>query len=166
MRAILAAALLCCAIGCGGDDPYTGPPELILGTGESSFESLTDGQNIYVVQGPQGGFHLFGSVRTRGIDPGNPEDLSDPGNPTIDFRVFTTGTTEARIDALAAHYIQGLRSGGDYYEMIGRAVILDITDDSELDNVPIRFELELVDSNGVMLSDSRNLIAIPHPNNL
>lgn len=45
--------------------PSEEPPsiEVELGTGAERFESLTDGQEVVLVQGPQGGFHVWAAVR-------------------------------------------------------------------------------------------------------
>jgi hypothetical protein len=164
LRSIIVLAALAC--GCGGDDEpvVEGPPRIELGTGESSFESLSDGDEIEVVLGPQGGFHLVGSARVGGIHPGDPDDLGDPDNPTTTFRVFVGNT---RFDAMASSYTQGLEPAGNAeYDMIGRFVILDILDDAELSGMTVRFEVDVVSADGTaMASDSRMLLAVPHPNN-
>jgi hypothetical protein len=160
------ALLLALAVGTGGcaDDGPTGPPEVTLGTGTIEFEPLADGDTILVVQGPQGGFHVWGSVQVGNIDPGNPDDLSDPANPTTEFRVFR-GTD--RIDVGAAGYVQGLDPAGDgRYQMIGRAVILDILADDELDGVDIRLTVDVTSASGDSAGDERTLVARPDPNNL
>ncbi|MBT8493344.1 MAG: hypothetical protein KJO07_09835 [Deltaproteobacteria bacterium] len=160
------ALALVVLLGCGGDDEpvIEGPPRVELGSGESSFEPLVDGDEIEVVLGPQGGYHLVGSARVGGIDPGNPNDLGDSDNPTTTFRVFVGSS---RFDAMASTYTQGLKSAGNAeYEMIGRFVILDILDDAELDGMMVRFEVDVLAADGAgMASDSRTLLAVPHPNN-
>ncbi len=162
--------LLCVTVAaCGGDDEPdadTRPPSITLATGYDIFEPLADGDEIFIVQGPQGGFHFFGSFYATGIDPGNPEDLDDPDNPTGVFRVFE-GTT--RVDLTAANsFTQGLRSvpGTGGFGTVGRFVILDITNDAQLDGASVRFEIEVTDVHGVTVTDQRTLTAIPHPANL
>ena len=164
---VAALALAALALfSCGGDDEpvIEGPPRVELGTGEADFESLADGDDIEVVLGPQGGFHLVGSARVGGIHPGDSGDLGDPDNPTTTFRVFVGST---RFDAMASSYTQGLAPAGNAeYEMIGRFVILDILDDTELDGMTVRFDVDVVAADGTaMASDSRTLMAVPHPNN-
>jgi len=153
------------AAGCAADgaaDPV--PPEVTLGTGDVSFESLQSGDDIYIVQGPQGGFHFFGSVLVRGIDPGDPDNLDAPDNPTTDFQVWSGG---ARVDVMAAHYVQGLEPGPDAntYEMIGRLVILDIQADDELAGAQVRFLVSVTDTAGNSASCELMLTAVRHPNN-
>lgn len=45
-------------VGCTGTEP-TGPAELIVGTGEYTFEAVADGQDVDIVAGPQGGYHVW-----------------------------------------------------------------------------------------------------------
>lgn len=167
LERLLAWALVCLvAAGCGTDTaPPDSDPEVTLGTGATGFESLVDGDDIFIIQGPQGGFHFLGSVQVRGLEPGDPEDLSDPDNPTSEFRVLAGG---ARVDLRAASYTQGLdpASSEHTYEMIGRLVILDITADDQLADVEVVFEVEVRDSRGRSARDQRTLIAVPHPANL
>ncbi|WP_437565905.1 hypothetical protein [Sorangium sp. So ce542] len=60
--------LLALAPGCvGGDEPAQGIAE--LGTGEWQFEPLADGQEVALAHGAQGGWHLWTSIRTLGLEP-------------------------------------------------------------------------------------------------
>jgi len=163
--AIAACAALGACSGADGDSADAAPAAVTVGTGYDAFESLTDGDDIYVVQGPQGGFHVFGSFWATGIDPGDPDNLQDPGNPSSEFRVFDSGT---RIDIVEANgFTQGLEpiDGTPGVGTIGRFVILDITDDAQLDGHTIRLEVTVTDVHGATASDARTLTAIPHPNN-
>ena len=56
-------ALLACV---AGPEDTEGPvePAVELGTGEWEWEDL--GEVINVIRGPQGGYHLLGSLRARG----------------------------------------------------------------------------------------------------
>ncbi len=47
--------------------PVNGPPEMILGTGDSTLEELPDGTIMPVYAGPQGGSHILLSVRTKNV---------------------------------------------------------------------------------------------------
>ncbi len=153
-----------CSLGCGGDvGAGDGSGSVELGTGMLEFEPLADGDTIYVVRGPQGGLHFVGSLRARGLVSGDPDDLASPDNPTTEFRALRDGQ---RIDIGAALYHQGLEDAGDgASEMIGRLVILDLTDDTALDGVEVRLEVELTDVAGDRAGDGRTLIARPHPQN-
>ncbi len=157
---VLAASLL--ALACG-DDGMDVVPAVELGTGATSFESLQVGDEIYVTQGPQGGFHVLGSVRVVGLSPGDADDLNDPDNPLTEFQLHRGAT---RVDGGAANYRQGLdRTTDDSYEMLGRLVILDIADDAELDDQGVTLSVTVTDRRGRSASDSIALTAIADPIN-
>ncbi|MEE2751661.1 MAG: hypothetical protein VX519_09540 [Myxococcota bacterium] len=141
-------------------------PQAKIGTGEWEWAELSDGAEIEVIQGPQGGFHLLGSVRVAGIESGDPESLGDADNPTSTFQVWVEGVPLAP----SAVYVQGLEpilgEGAPFsHEMVGRFAILDIESDDVLDGVSVEFEVEVVDVEGVVVQDSRSLLAVPHPLN-
>ena len=165
---VITAAMVLGSAACGstGGGPDAGPAGVTIGTGQTTFEPLADQDSIFIVQGPQGGYHFLGSFAARGIDPGDPDDLSDPDNPTSEFRVFVG---ELRRDLAAANrFKQGLESipGTGAVGTVGRLVILDIQDDDELADVMVRFEVSVTDSRGATAEDAVDLVAVPHPNNL
>jgi hypothetical protein len=158
--------LLSLLLACGGPDAGQVPVEGQLGTGEWEWEALVDGDEIPVIQGPQGGFHLLGSVRVAGLETGDPDDLSESQNPTTSFHVWR-GSTDL---TPGARYVQGLDPVTDdiepfTHEMIGRFAILDIDDDDELDGVELLFEVVVEDVQGELASDALWLWGYPDPNN-
>jgi hypothetical protein len=59
---------------CGAEpDPPAGEPRLELGTGSWRFEALADGQDVELVRGAQGGWHLWISLRVTGAELDHPE---------------------------------------------------------------------------------------------
>lgn len=46
-----------------------GKPDLVVGTGDFEFVPVAGGAPVEIVLGAQGGYHIFISVRARGIDP-------------------------------------------------------------------------------------------------
>jgi len=46
-----------------------GEPSAVIGTGDQEFESLSAGDPVTMVHGPQGGWHILGSLRARHIHP-------------------------------------------------------------------------------------------------
>lgn len=111
MRLLLLAFLLA---GCGGADaappgdlgdagaaepdaPPTGTVE--IGTSPGGFEPLVEGGTIPTYKGPQGGFHVYLTIRATGVDPGDknevPRTCSDAGtfkNPCINLDVLDVNT--------------------------------------------------------------------------
>jgi len=53
------------------EDAATVEPRVELGVGELDFEDVAEGDLVDAVRGPQGGFHVWGAVRTEGFDPGH-----------------------------------------------------------------------------------------------
>jgi hypothetical protein len=70
--AAIALALAGCAAGSGAPPPPDGPGNMLLGTIGASAEwvALTDGQDATLVEGAQGGFHVWMKVRVDGVAPG------------------------------------------------------------------------------------------------
>ena len=66
-RVVLLLASSILAAACGEAPPPEGEPVLELGTGSWRFEALEDGQEVELVAGAQGGWHVWISLRTQGI---------------------------------------------------------------------------------------------------
>lgn len=170
LRAALLLGALALAMGCKGEPDGEDtvpklPPMVEIGTGETEFVPLEDGDTIYIVYGPQGGYHFNGSLRVQGIEAGDPDHIDDPRNPITIFEAFEG---DNRVDMDASTYKQGIDPvDGEpgVYEMIGRRVILDITSDAVLDGKEVRMTVRIEDVNGVVVEDGRTLLAIPHPLN-
>ena len=162
-------SLLLILLGCAassGDTAIEWEPAAEIGTGEWEWAELEEGADISVIMGPQGGYHLLGSVRVAGLVAGDPDNLGDPDNPTTTFSVFH-GEENLTPGAV---YVQGLDPVGDpetgfQHEMVGRFAILGIADDDELDGVELRFHVRVEDVMGAAVEDERTLIAFSHPNN-
>lgn len=136
-----------------------------IGTGETAFVPLKDGDTIDIVHGPQGGYHFNGSLRVQGIVAGDPDFIDDPNNPITVFEAFEG---ETQIDLDFSTYKVGLDPvDGEpgVYQMLGRRVILDITSDDVLDGKEVRMTVKVEDIHGVVVEDERTLLAIPHPLN-
>lgn len=172
MRRLCLTALLFLAACDGGGGVDAGPrfdaagvtPEAELGTAEDSeFAPLSDGDELAYILGPQGGYHFLASVRVRGVEPGNPDMLSDPRNPRVEFRAWRG---DARVDIRASEYIQGLDPvAGEpgAFEMVGRLLILNITSCDDLTGETLRIEVEVQDVNGVVVTDEATVTAVPDP---
>lgn len=62
-------------------------PACTLGTGLTALEPFPP-EGMPVIRGPQGGWHVFGSLVCEGIEGGSDRDLLDPTNPTVSWRVL------------------------------------------------------------------------------
>jgi len=155
--------ILGCLVASGCQPPE---PAFELGTGELEFEALEDGDEIVVIHGPQGGYHLLGSLRAVGIETGNHDDLADPDNPTMQLEVEHDG----RQLVVNGTFTQGMvpTSPPDpswSHQILGRLAILDIADDSELDGEEVVFSARITPTSGPVFTDSRTLTVEPHPLN-
>lgn len=173
--AALAAAF---AIACSGgkdssgptDDTGTAPkldPALEIGTGDIAFVPIADGDTVFVVFGPQGGYHINASLRVQGIDNGEPTDVDAPDNPVTAFSATLDGVS-INLSGDATTYKQGIDpvpGEPGVYEMIGRRLLLNITDDAQLDGEEIVMTVHVEDKDGVALDDTRSVIAVPDPFN-
>ncbi len=159
-----ALPLLCAVLlaGCPAGDEE---PGLVLGTGEVEFEAITDGDVLQVIRGPQGGYHMLGSLLVKGIEAGNPDDLASDRNPTMSFDVEHDGDSIILLDA----FTQGLdeapsREAPYTHQLVGRFVVLDRTD-SQLDGETVTFSARIDDVNGLSVEDTVEVELEPHPFN-
>lgn len=165
MRCLLptAALLSLLLMGCptaGGD------PAIELGTGEIEFTPLSDGDELLIVFGPQGGYHVEGAFRVAGVDPGDRNDLTEPRNPRMEFDLVTEGGTLVMIGEIQQGLDDAPSSAAPYtHELLGRRVILDIVNDQIYNGDAATFSVELTDADGVVLSDSVDVVLAPHPLN-
>ena len=141
-------------------------PEVRLGTGEIAWQDVGEQGVVYVIYGPQGGYHLLGSVRVRGLNAGDASDLSSIQNPATAFSVIWNDVEMVT----SAPIVQGMdpvmEEGVDWtHEMIGRFAILDITTDQKIDNQEVTFSVTVTDAAGQSYRDTRNVIVEPHPSN-
>lgn len=63
----MAAATLALAIGCGPSPLAQGSAALLLGSGSPRFLPIVDGDEVDIIHGPQGGYHIWGSLLSRGL---------------------------------------------------------------------------------------------------
>jgi len=163
--------LIALLFGCdGGSGPdVVLDPDLQLGTGVDAFVPVEDGDEMLVVFGPQGGYHLDGSLRVQGIDPGDEDDLSAPDNPLTVFQVTTEdGTIVSGLQgADTVEFRQGIAAADTpgVYEMIGRKILLDIEDDAELEGQTLTVTVTVEDADGITLEDRHSVLAVASPYN-
>lgn len=132
---------------------------LQIGTDEGSgYVALVDGGTIKAYMGPQGGFHVYLSVRATGIDPGAasepPTTCTLAGsfrNPCVDFTV--TDVASGRVlDIFSPLRLPLVAEGGSFDIVPGRLVQLDIRSLDEVDGKRLRLAAALTDSNGTTVT--------------
>lgn len=118
-----------------------GAPEVILGTGQTDFTPLADGQTLTLEQGPQGGHHIWMAVRMRNLrQSGSPTTLTaklvdDPMSPIAPAAyVFTFDRDEGNYCKLFGLRFQldsgATDLGADYKRFLGKKleVTVSVTD--------------------------------------
>lgn len=85
-------ATLLLGAGCTGFE-VSGPPSVEVGTGQFDFEPVEVAEELPIIEGPQGGYHVWLGLRVRNLDPRNlridsqlfdaalPEDTASPPEP-------------------------------------------------------------------------------------
>ncbi|MSP59975.1 MAG: hypothetical protein EXR72_06475 [Myxococcales bacterium] len=114
---------------------YPGPPEVTLGTGVTTFVPVGEGADVPIIMGIQGGYHIWGSVRARYMEPQQIHllfTLTFPGGEKpFSIRHDTVDLT-------------GTRDGLDPGEHIGSAVFL--PDVVSVRGQPCLWRLEVTDT--------------------
>ena len=136
------------------------PATLELGTGSDTFETLADGQQLTMVHGPQGGWHMLGSGRVT-----NTRDV-------VGF-LYTIEAVESGVQVSWNQYYVQLASVGDctgaYPGMYGYLDVAALAD-GDADTPPeilagqeMRLDLTVTDPDGRTATDSRTVIAALDP---
>lgn len=166
----LIGALVACAACSGSDSTTVGvtptvdaavsdasAPSAELGTGGRSWQALPScgSGESEVVHGPQGGYHIFGRVRYRGL----------PSDVYVTYRVLSLDgarlLTDDR-DRLRRSPGHGLlQTSGGFESTSGELVILQIQNPAEVTGQRFRFEVRVQDANGAaMISDAREVTIV------
>jgi hypothetical protein len=136
------------ALGCGEVPPPAEEPALELGTGSWRFDALEDGQQVELVRGAQGGWHMWVSLRVRGVDMERPPirltvqpaDESRPADETEIQLPFEEANSEG------------------WRQRIGYTGIVE--DPSCLVGELVRFRAELETPEGELLSSERDVMVM------
>ncbi|MEM9492582.1 MAG: hypothetical protein AAGC55_25765 [Myxococcota bacterium] len=147
--------------GCSDDGGE--PVEVEIGTGTVAYESLAAEQSFEVIEGPQGGHHVYLHVRMRGLRPGDPRVSDGPDNPDTRFQVFNEDGVQ--VDTGTALYRLGYREGAEEWLELpsGRLVFLDEPLVATLVDRPMTVSVEIVDSDGSVASDQRQVTGLEIP---
>jgi hypothetical protein len=154
MRLLAACVLSAGILACGA--PPTTEGALEIGTGVEAHAPLAPGGALAVHQGPQGGFHVYLTLRARGVAPGRPGELARPcaqrgENPCVSFEV-RDADAEARIDGFAPLRLPltaGAGAEGGYDLLPPRLVTIAAGSLASVDGRRLRVRAEVVDARGV-----------------
>lgn len=151
------------AAGDAGDCPVIEAGEeggqVEIGTGYTAFVPLTD--DISIIAGPQGGFHLNLNARVRGLDLGNPGDLLDPDNPSTVFGIYRADDGE-RLDNDTCPVRVGYQADGEEGVLPrGVSVVFEASSLAELEPLfdrPVLIRVEVTDVRGRRAADERTIV--------
>jgi len=133
-------------------------PEFWMGSSTGEFIGLNEGDGVTMVYGPQGGWHIWGSIRTA-----NTRDVIK-----IHFRIMDkeTGVTVVDVTNQVALAMED-DCTGIYTGMYGFLDVLELTE-GELDTPPellckhaLEIHMTVTDSGGRMLEKTLDVIALP-----
>jgi hypothetical protein len=134
------------------DDGSKAPPTFVVGTGKDAYTATEDGATVEIIHGPQGGYHLWGAFRVKGISRGIASvtyDVARDGSP-----VTPLSSTTYEVDPFP-------RAGGrEWAGLIGYVP----NDQLALTaNTPVVLSMTLTDASGTVLHDERHVVAGPVP---
>lgn len=145
--------------------PDAPPPvqDVVVGSSITGYAPLEDGTLLAVHMGPQGGFHVYLTLRSRGIVPGGtseaPRLCTTVGtfmNPCVTFQV-TDATTGTRYDAytpLRLPLTLADDGSGSFDLVPPRLVPLAIRSLAEIEGVRLRVRVAVDDRAGVHAESS------------
>lgn len=162
--------LLPALMGCGDKEDDTGPaeevgcfanePSIRIGSGESSFEEVADGDGLTMVHGPQGGWHMLASVWAENV-----EQIVE-----IEFTITVKSTGAVVSDnSYRVALVTDGECGGYFPGMYGYLSVDEIAD-GELDTPPELLSYEtmvlamtVTDGEGRTASTELEVLAEPDP---
>lgn len=161
---------LAVAAGCGadGEDPSDAGSDggsdaanaaLVIGTGFPDFEALELGQEVPIIEGIQGGFHIWGGFLIRGVDP---DDLSIDFTAELDGEVVASARYQDDLYlAFDPEAWPAFADGAWDYAYAAVAVIFDdAIDPDAISGSRLSFDVTVTDRNGVTVADSTEVVAI------
>lgn len=126
-----------------------------VGSGLEGFAPLVEGDEIYLVEGPQGGRHVFGHARITGMDPGT----SRRDGPETTFSVHTLDgrRLSADLPPFTEPYVE---TGEGLTLPSGRFVFIEVPAAEILDTTVV-LGVQVKDRNGVSGEDARRVVVKP-----
>lgn len=133
-----------------------GASELELGTGEAGFLPLEDESQLEVVLGPQGGLHVVGNVRVRGLVPVDP--IGGDGHDIL-FWVMAYDGAMISLDTGPIPARLAAQQDGTFVCAPGHHVLVEGTGE-EITGTRAEFGVEMADAYGEPVIDSRTVVLV------
>lgn len=121
---------------------------LEVGTGTEHFEALTPGQEVSIIEGPQGGYHVWGALQAGGV---NPKGV------TMHFQLMQGGAVLGE-----ASYLDDLfraEPGAPWSYTRVAVVLLDGTPDAVAPGAAI-LRVDLTQAGGASLTDEIEIVPV------
>lgn len=133
-------------------------PSCELGTGELAFEPLVDGQDLLQVRGPQGLWHVYGSVRCTGVVPGDVINPLNPDNPIITWKLDDCGKVIAGYENLPRPM-----NKPEGTQLIGELLVFRTRTYEETVGKTYKLMFHLEDATGVVIDIQRTVRVVGQP---
>ncbi len=115
---------------------------LDLGVGRQRFEAVAEGDDVAITPGFQGGYHLYGSVRAKGVD---------PTGVRLDFLVCQDGQRIGQRRPLRVDLVEQ----GDQWAYVGVMVLLyDVFGPLQIADRETTMAAQVVDRSGARATDT------------
>lgn len=124
-----------------------------LGTGDTGFEPLADGDTLGWVPGPQGGYHVYGSVRTRGLSLATA--FTAPEDTWAELRLELLDPAGRAVAGFP--FAPRVFRPADGYDGELFGVLVPFFDSPPPTGAGYRLEVEVADADGLCAADSRTV---------
>lgn len=147
---------------CTPDDPGPPPgacdglgtPSVTVGTGLDVFTPYEDGASLPFWHGPQGGWHVYGSVQVHGLFVPDTLDYADPDNLIVDFVV--TDAAGASLAGYAGLPRLFTPDPEGVPQLLGERLILSIMAPEDVEGDTVTVEVTVTDACGTVVTDARS----------
>ena len=135
------------------------PASATVGTGASEFLELTDGGDLEIQRGFQGGCHVWGSVHAAGLYGGDVDHPRDANNPKVHF-VLTDPSGESLADTGDQRRALSVGSSGEL-ELLGEVVRLSNRGCDTLPGHAAILTVTVTDACETTVTDARSVQLVP-----
>ena len=162
----LLALLACDTSESACDEAANTTPSLDVGTGETAWEPLADGDRVGWSYGSQGGRHIYVSLQAVGIAQGWTDSLADPNNPIVTIVLIDDTPTDPAYPEVAGlydypHFFRPNTEGT--LETLGDQVVGTGTAWEEIGDIDGTLRATLVDTCGTELTAERQVTVTETP---
>jgi hypothetical protein len=130
-----------------------------LGTSLGAFEPIESEQELALIEGIQGSTHFDLNARIWDLEPGNPTDTRDPGNPRTLFSAFAEDGR--RLDGSSCGWTIGYETHGDYADISRPRILPLLNRYRDHYGQRARLVVEILDSQGRYARDEVWVTAVP-----